>query len=163
MIRLKEQIFSPGRTICINLKGSEKLICFLCSAGEGITKWASETMDHDPLKFYMIDILGSLVVDSAMDIIESRLEEDCFRKGLRITNRYSPGYCGWKLVEQKELFSAFPKGFCNIELTSSSLMIPIKSISGIIGTGKNAQRRAYDCEICSMMDCIYRSLRNVTT
>ena len=159
-VRLNDLSISPGRTICINLKGSEKLVFFLCTAGEGITSWASETMEKDPLKFYMIDMLGSLAVDSAMDIIESRLEGDYFKKGQKITNRYSPGYCGWKLVEQKELFSVFPRGFCNIELTPSSLMIPIKSISGIIGTGKNAERRAYDCEICNLTDCIYRNLRN---
>jgi hypothetical protein len=159
-VRLKDLFISPGRTHCINLKGSDKLVFFLCTAGEGITRWASETMNSDPLKFYMIDILGSLVVDSAMDMIESEIEAGYLKQGLKITNRYSPGYCGWKLVEQKVLFSVFPKGFCNIELTPSSLMIPIKSISGIIGTGKNAERRAYDCEICNLTDCIYRSLRS---
>lgn len=160
VIKLKETTIYPGKIICKNLRGSENVICFLSTAGGGITKWASETMEEDPLKFYMIDMLGSLVVDSAMDIIESRLEKDILQKGQKITNRYSPGYCGWKLAEQKELFSVFPKGFCNIELTPSSLMIPIKSISGIIGTGKNAERRAYNCEICNLTDCIYRNLRS---
>ncbi len=159
VIRLMDVSFSPGKKICSNLKGSEKAVCFLCTAGEGISRWASETMEHDPLKFYMIDMLGSLVVDSAMDIIESGLEHDILKKGQKITNRYSPGYCGWKLAEQKELFSVFPKGFCNIELTASSLMIPLKSISGIIGTGRNAEKREYDCEICNLTDCIYRNLR----
>jgi hypothetical protein len=160
IIRVKESTFNPGKTICINLRGSEKIICFLCTAGAGITRWATETMEKDPLKFYMIDMLGSLVVDSAMDIIQSGLEQDILQKGQKITNRYSPGYCGWKLVEQKELFTVFPYGFCNIELTPSSLMIPIKSISGIIGTGKNAEKRAYACEICDAKNCIYRDLRN---
>jgi hypothetical protein len=160
ILKLEESTFFPGKTICHNLKGSEKLICFICTAGEGITRWASETMDVDPLKFYMIDMLGSIVVDSAMDIIESKMEEDILPTGKKITNRYSPGYCGWKLIEQKELFRLFPEGFCNIELTPSSLMLPLKSISGIIGTGQNAEKRDYDCQICDFKNCIYRDLRN---
>ena len=158
-IRLAGSTFNPGRTICINLKGSERVVCFLCTAGDGITKWANDTMEKDPLKFYMIDMLGSLAVDSAMDIIQSGIEQDILRNGHTITNRYSPGYCGWKLVEQKDLFSVFPEGFCNIELTPSSLMLPIKSISGIIGTGIHAEKRAYACEICDAKNCIYRDLR----
>jgi hypothetical protein len=157
ILQIENALFSPGRTICINLKGSEKAIFFLCSAGEGITRWTSGTMESDPVKAYMIDILGSLVVDSAADILESQLESI---EGLNITNRYSPGYCGWKLTEQKMLFDLFPGNFCNIKLTESSLMIPIKSVSGVIGSGKSTKKRAYACEICDSPNCFYRNLRN---
>ncbi len=159
VLEIMEASFTPGKTICLNLRNSDKLVCFLCTAGERITKWALETMSVDPLQFYMIDLLGSLVVDAALDIIQSRIEMDFVNKGLKITNRYSPGHCGWKLTEQKELFSVFPENFCHVTLTSSSLMIPLKSVSGVFGVGKNAEKRDYSCQICDREDCIYRTLK----
>lgn len=157
-IKLGEFSLFPGKIICENLKGSEKLICFLCTAGEAISKWASQNLETDPLKFYMIDILGSLVVDHAATNFHSDLEKTLSGEGMRITNSYSPGYCGWKLAEQKKLFSLFTDGFCNIKLSDFSLMTPLKSISGITGMGIRAEKRAYSCEICDMPGCIHRNL-----
>jgi hypothetical protein len=155
-IKVDHTEFNPGRIICRNLKHSDKAIFFLLTAGNGVKDWTNRMMEHDPIKGYMIDLLGSLVADGAVDLIERHLETN---EGLNITNRYSPGYCGWKLVEQKMLFSLFPENFCDIKLTPSSLMLPIKSVSGIIGTGKNVEKKDYECEICDARDCIYRNLR----
>ncbi|MCK7538940.1 MAG: hypothetical protein MZV63_52410 [Marinilabiliales bacterium] len=47
-----------------------------------------------------------------------------------ITNRFSPGYCGWDVAEQHKLFSFFKDNFCGITLTESALMNPVKSVSG---------------------------------
>jgi hypothetical protein len=78
--------------------------------------------------------------------------------GMKITNRYSPGYCSWNVSEQKKLFSLLPEGCCGITLSASSLMSPIKSISGIIGMGRSVEFKEYVCEICSMKDCIFRQI-----
>ena len=56
-----------------------------------------------------------------------RLERYVAPEGLRITNSYSPGYCGWNVSEQHALFSLLPEGFCGVRLCESGLMLPIKS------------------------------------
>ena len=38
-------------------------------------------------------------------------------------------------------------------------MDPIKSISGIIGIGKDVNYYPYTCRMCDMEDCIYRRTR----
>jgi len=158
IVKLDNTNLSPGTIICENLYGSEKLICFLCTAGEGITKWASIISETDPLKFYMIDMMGSLIVQYAVENFHSDMEKTYINHEMKVTNSYSPGYCGWKLAEQKKLFSLFPDNFCNIRLNNSFLMTPLKSVSGIIGAGKRAERRAYSCQICDLPGCIYRDL-----
>ena len=45
--------------------------------------------------------------------------------GIPHTNRFSPGYCGWHVNEQKLLFSLLPDNVCGITLNSSALMYPI--------------------------------------
>ena len=100
--------------------------------------------------------MGSEIVESAMDKIQDDLEQKMEADGLHITDRYSPGYCGWSVGEQHKLFSFFPDNFCGITLTASSLMQPIKSVSGVIGIGSNVRRKGYVCQQCDMVNCIYR-------
>ena len=78
----------------------------------------------------------------------------------RITNRYSPGYCGWQVAEQHKLFQLIPDNYCGIRLTESALMDPVKSVSGIIGIGENVKINPYTCRMCDMPDCVYRKVRD---
>lgn len=47
---------------------------------------------------------------------------------------------------------------CGIELTESSLMYPIKSVSGIIGIGSRVERKPYGCTICRNTACYKRRI-----
>ena len=103
--------------------------------------------------------LGSIVVESAMDIIQEHLKLWMKEQGLKFTNRYSPGYCGWELKEQSKLFGLLPENFCGISLSDSMLMKPIKSVSGIIGIGENVIYDQYTCNYCRDVNCLYRGKR----
>ena len=93
------------------------------------------------------------------DILHDYLYKMEKKNNLTLTNRYSPGYCNWDVSEQYKLFSFFPKEFCGIKLSDSALMQPIKSVSGIIGAGRQVQKREYRCGICSQKNCIMRNRR----
>ena len=112
----------------------------------------------DPVTGYIIDTIGSEAVERVADILESRLLDVLADDSLKITNRYSPGYCDWSVSEQQKLFSLLPEHFCGINLTDSSLMIPVKSVSGIIGIGSDVTREEYPCRFCSRTDCHKRHL-----
>ena len=112
--------------------------------------------NDDLLKGYVYDVVGSEAVEAAADLMQNQMEEDMKVMDRRITNRFSPGYCGWMVVEQHKLFELMPDNFCGIRLTPSALMDPIKSVSGLIGIGKNVKRAPYTCSLCDMKDCIYR-------
>jgi hypothetical protein len=114
--------------------------------------------EGDPLTGYIYDILGSIVVDAAADMMQSELEKAVLSDGKKITNRYSPGYCGWDVSEQHKLFRLVPDNFCGIKLTESALMDPVKSISGIIGIGESVRYNPYRCSLCDMKNCAYREL-----
>jgi hypothetical protein len=79
--------------------------------------------------------------------------------GMKITNRYSPGYCGWDVSEQHKLFRLIPDNFCGIRLTESALMDPVKSNSGIIGIGESVKMNPYTCSLCDLKECAYRKVR----
>ncbi len=136
--------FATEKIVINQIKKSEKIALFLCTAGPGIGEWSKKLFSQDEtLKGYIIDVVGSEIVEAAMDKIQNSLETEMKGQDLSITNRYSPGYCGWNVSEQQKLFTFFPENFCGIKLSDTSLMYPIKSISGIIGIGKEVKKNNY--------------------
>jgi len=117
---------------------------FACTAGPGVRKVYDEYMaQNDLLHAFLVDTLGTVAVEKAMDLIQASLSREAEKTGLHISNRYSPGYCGWSVSEQQKLWQFLPPHYSGIELSESSLMIPIKSVSGIIGLGKNMRHTGY--------------------
>ena len=153
--------FSPQNIVYHQLKHSEQMAVFVCTAGDGISEWSKQMMTaNDPLKGFISDILGSVAVETAIDAIQQKLSDDMKRTGLKITNRYSPGYCGWLTQEQHKLFSLLPEENCGIRLTESALMLPIKSVSGFIGIGTNVRFNPYTCQLCDATQCVYRNKKS---
>jgi hypothetical protein len=158
-IWLCDREFFTDKIITASFREAEKVILFLFTAGIEYELRAREQLHHgDQIKGYITDVLGSIIVELAVEKMCLELKNDMKRSCLLLTNPYSPGYCGWPVSDQSKLFSFFPDGFAGITLSQSSLMQPIKSVSGMIGAGKKARKRAYQCEICDHTTCIYRNL-----
>jgi hypothetical protein len=150
-------VFDSGKIIHKMLRHSEKYALFLVTAGPGPEHLARSLISEgNYLDGYIVDLVASALVDLAADQVQEQIRKLAHTGGLKITNRYSPGYCSWNVEEQQKLFSLFPKGCSGITLSDSSLMNPIKSISGIIGLGTEVKYRDYTCEICPMKDCHFR-------
>lgn len=149
--------FNTGSIIASNLYGSDYIAFLLVTAGNVISeKIKALNLSHNHIGAYTCDIVGSEIAESACDFVQSMVEETAKQSGLSTTHRYSPGYCGWNMREQHILFSLLPEDFCHIALTESALMIPVKSVSGIIGIGKKAVKRNYGCSLCTIASCYKR-------
>lgn len=150
--------FTIGKTVAKELRNSESILFFICTAGKEISELSSHLlMGDNPVLGYVYDVLGSVTVDAAADKIYQEVRQLAAKEGQLITNRYSPGYCQWSVADQHKLFSFFPENCCGINLTISALMHPIKSVSGIIGKGKDVKYREYTCDLCSLTECFYRN------
>ena len=161
-IQVNGLVFNPTKAIANQVRESERLAFFMITAGEGITAWSQQELTQgDPMAGYIIDLLGSEMVVAALDRMQEDLAEKMGKEGFNITNRYSPGDCGWPVTDQQKLFTLFPENFCGISLSESSLMHPIKSVSGIIGIGQHVRKTAYACDLCEMETCVYRYRKTV--
>lgn len=158
--KLVDTKFFTGKKISDQLYKSSGAALFICTAGMKISERIHELTDKgEYLEAYIYDVIGSLTVEYAMNMIHDIFDKEMEVKGIGVTNRYSPGYCDWNLNEQKKLFSFFPESFCGVELSESYLMTPVKSVSGVIGFGSEAKRRMYECSLCNLSRCIYRKQR----
>jgi hypothetical protein len=152
--------FDVGKTVAKELRNSEKIAIFICTAGRRLSERSSQLLaENNPVLGYILDLLGSMIVESATDHLQETVFEFAKSINSSITNRYSPGYCKWSVSDQRQLFSFFPENCCGICLTDSSLMYPIKSVSGIIGIGKMVKFRKYTCDLCSQVDCSHRNFQ----
>jgi len=156
-VELNDIIFEVNKTVFSLLKKSESIAVFLSTAGEETALRGKQAMlEGDLLKGFAYDVIGSHIVDSAAELLHNDLDSIMVSSGLKTSNRFNPGYCGWNVTEQHKLFRLMPENFSRIRLTESALMDPVKSGSGFIGIGKNIKRVPFTCSFCEMTDCFYR-------
>jgi len=107
------------------------------------------------LQATVLDAIGSDAVEKLADFVQDRIREVAATKGLVTSQRFSPGYCDWNIGQQRMLFWALNGNTLGIHLTGECLMIPQKSISGIIGIGfSNGDVESYNpCKTCEKHDC----------
>lgn len=153
-IQINGKNFNPGKVIHAYLSGTSSFCVFVTTAGHELDAYKQQARaDGDLVKEFILDSLGSVIAEACVSKISEELAQ---LPDLEQTYSYSPGYCGWKLTEQQILFSLLPDSPCGITLTESCLMLPIKSISGIISLGKEIERKAYGCTICDNINCYKR-------
>jgi len=146
--------FNTGPIISSYLQNSSHAALFICTIGKDLETLSRKLLNEsDYLKGYILDTIASEAVEIVCDLLEARLSEVVKKIDYHITNRYSPGYCNWHVSEQQRLFSLLPDNPCGIVLTESSLMLPVKSVSGIIGLGSKAKRSEYNCSFCGIENC----------
>lgn len=159
-LRVDQTIFNTQKIVAAALGPASHVAVFACSLGRAFEDWARAHLNGDePALGYIADAVGSAAADALASRLHQHLTAAMAPRGWPVTNRYSPGYCNWSVAEQRALFGLLPANFCGISLSESALMTPIKSISGLIGTGPNATYSDYLCDVCHQRDCLYRRQR----
>lgn len=155
------QILHTGKIITRCLHDAEKYVIFVATAGREFEALQRKyRRKRDIVREFFVDVIGSEIAEAIGRILTRDLAEEQNCRGYNISNSYSPGYCGWPVTNQRVLFSLLPKKPCGITLTDSSLMIPIKSISGIIALGTNVKKEVYGCGICGKKNCYKKKYKN---
>ena len=153
----KQPDFEMGNIILRQLRGSEAFALFVCTSGLEFETYQHRLKEQgDMVRVFIADALGSVIAEKCADQMEKALQESIDKLGWKHTNRFSPGYCGWHVSQQQLLFPLFQGHTCGVKLTDSSLMIPIKSVSGIIGLGKKVRKLEYTCGLCDFKQCYKR-------
>ena len=136
----------------------------------------------------MLDAAASLAADRAVSVMEQRFLDDVVKdERLRreaatwsvphATPRtvakagssdiyvlsYSPGYCGWHISGQKKLFRYLKPEKIGIMLTESFLMVPLKSVTGVLIAGPRKihlfEANYPFCRFCKDRSCLERRKR----
>jgi len=111
--------------------------------------------DRLMLQASVLDAIGSAAVERVLDFVQDRITEVACAHGLCTSRRFSPGHCDWEISQQKVLFQAMNNNSADVHLSEGCLMLPQKSISGIIGIGPRSNNiDSYNpCTTCNKQDC----------
>lgn len=147
-----------SKRLASELKGVTEFYFFLVTIGGGLEKTATESMSKgNDLKGYLFDRIGSFAVESLAENLEENLRREYGRKGKSVSMRFSPGYCDWPIEEQFALSKILDFSKAGVRLTESCMMIPQKSISGVIAVGPKGlfKDKKPPCYSCDVKDCYY--------
>lgn len=135
----------------------QKVALFVATIGDELEYVAGQLAEDGLLvQSSVIESIGSSAVEQAANFVHERIMDTAEAQGLVASKRrFSPGYCDWNVDQQAQLFEALDASSIGVELSETCLMLPRKSISGIIGIGlPDAGVENYNpCPVCDNTDC----------
>ena len=147
-----------GSLIVQHLGAAQKIVAALCTIGDQFEEKVSQVMGEDPVYGLALDGLGSAAVESLAKAVCHHFETQIVEEGYQTTMPLIPGMEGWPVeVGQKEIFGILGDNKAGVRLTSSSMMIPRKSMSMVLGFGPEVGEGGHPCDYCNMREtCRYR-------
>jgi len=153
---IEGSIIFKSRIIAKLLEHCPQVAILLVTIGKYLEETAFQlARDGLILQATVLDAIGSDAVEKVADFAQDRIKEVAKARGLVTSRRFSPGYCDWNIGQQRMLFYALTGNTVGIRLTGECLMIPQKSISGIIGIGPSIDNveNYHPCKTCTKQDC----------
>jgi len=137
-----------SRVLRVNLDEAERVFPFIATCGREVHERAASY--DDPMLRYCLDTIMANALRAASGYLHQCVKE---KYALGQTSAMSPGSLeDWPLTQQRQLFSILGdvRGSIGVELTDSFLMVPIKSVSGIIFP---TEIRFESCQLCPREGC----------
>lgn len=138
------------------LRRCDKVAIFVLSIGNHLEDMVAHLAENNlVLQATVLDAIGSNAAEQLAGFVEDRVKRLVAPQGLYISRRYSPGYCDWELGQQQMVFRAMQGDTAGVRLTEGCLMLPRKSVSGIIGIGQCADDivNYNPCNVCRKEEC----------
>ncbi|MFC1522492.1 vitamin B12 dependent-methionine synthase activation domain-containing protein [Elusimicrobiota bacterium] len=131
---------------------SRYAIPFVCTIGDDVEKRLNfYKKKKDPIRTWLFDLICSYFTEKLADKMQEKVANTF--KNMSATRRFSPGYCSWKLSEQKKVFKFFKDSYVNVSLNKGYMMHPRKSVSGIFGLVEKTDKQNNPCTICPNKKC----------
>lgn len=149
-----------GSLIVQHLGAAEKVVGVLCTIGDSLERRVSQVMGEDPAYGLALDGFGSAAVESLANAVCHHFETQVAEQGHRASIPLSPGMVGWPVeIGQQEIFSMLGDDKAGVRLTPSSMMIPRKSLTLVLGFGPEVGNEGHPCDYCSMGEtCQYKTV-----
>jgi hypothetical protein len=148
-----------GPLIASQLAGASEVIVALCTVGNGLSPLISERFQADPVGAMALEGLAAAAAEALGEAACQYFDATAAAEGLRTSIPINPGMIGWPLDEgQRQLFALIDGAEVGVTLDASFLMRPLKSLSLIMGLGRDLDRSGQSCDFCTMREtCSYRS------
>lgn len=147
-----------GELVMKLLTGAQRVVLVVCTVSGAISELASREMKENMLYGLALDGTGSAATEMLANEVFAWQDQQAAALGWKISIPVSPGEEGWPLaVGQPQIFTPLAGESDAVRLTDSFLMEPIKSMSFVLGLGKDVKQHGTTCNFCRLKRvCRYR-------
>jgi hypothetical protein len=152
-------VLFQGDSIARLLRRCEKVAVFVLTIGDALEEMVGRLADDGLIvEAYILDAVGSSAAEKLADFVQATVSSTARIEGLCTSHRFSPGHCDWDIGQQRMVFHALKGDWAGVYLTEDCLMVPQKSVSGIIGIGPRGDgvETFSPCETCNKRNCLAR-------
>lgn len=150
----------PGRDIKRHLQYSVRCAVMAVTLGLEVDKRIAFYSKIDLSRGMVLDACASAAVEDLCDQVEDEIRIQVSCEGLYATSRYSPGYGDFPLEMQHKIIATLDTyRKIGLTVTESSLLVPRKSVTAVVGLQENPPDRnrvSTKCETCGNLDCVLR-------
>lgn len=136
-----------SRVLAKNLERIERVFPYVLTIGDSLENTARSS--ESITRRLVLETIGDLALGSGLEHVQRQISE---QYGLETTSNMGPGQLDWPIEQQRELFSLLGhvKDTIGVTLTESLMMVPRKSISGIIFP---TEETFISCQLCQRNKC----------
>jgi len=157
-LQLKGGASLKGAGIVHHLAPTTEVSVVVCTIGPALDDRSSAVMNDDIVRGLALYGVGSAAVEALANAVCRQVESEAAERGLKTTIPLSPGMIGWAVEEgQPQIFELVDAGRIGVALKPGGVMTPLKSLSMMIGLGKNVADQGRTCDYCAMKEtCRHR-------
>ena len=140
-----------SRVLAKNLSDQEHCYPYVVTAGRELDGMELPE-GQSPM---LLDLVKNIVVEKAYQYTRAFIAE---RHGVEHVSGMSPGHLDWPLEQQRVLFDLLGPGVdkIGVRLTDAYLMVPVKTVSGVLFTSETG---FLSCRVCAQPRCMGRRVR----
>lgn len=155
-IKLKNSnLVFTGKSILEHLIGCSSVVIFCATLGAAIDELIEKKGVVSVLDGYAVDVAASVLIEKACENLERNIMLQAAESGFKATTRFSCGYGDLPIECQGEFIKALQTDKrIGVSVTDSNILIPRKSVTAIIGLGKDIKYKSGRCNSCKKReDC----------
>lgn len=153
-----------GKSISALLHNCDSCAIFCATLGTGVDTLIRQWQLRELAFAATLDACANCAVESLCNIINEEIKSEYCSIGQFVTDRFSPGYGDFPLELQGSFCAVLDtQRKIGVAVGDSGLMIPLKSVTALIGISKQPQQsRDTGCADCIKLDsCAFRE-RGIT-
>ena len=132
------EIFSKDLTA--NLHDCSEIYLMAVTIGAPFDRLLQRTRLSSMAEVAVFQAIGAASVEYVIDSLNAKLRQEAEAEGYFVRPRYSPGFGDYTLEHQKRIFELLQPGrYAGITLRDTLIMTPEKSVTALMGIGKNNQ------------------------
>ena len=152
--------FRFPKSIINQLEGVSHFLIGVVTIGGLIEKKVSELFSQGEYpQALALDAVGTVAVEGFSREVRKLARQEVKEQSFKTSRHFSPGYGGWEVSQQDIIFKSIPADNIGVSLTEGYMILPQKSLSWVIGVGKEIvtpSEENKNCGNCHSKYCNYK-------